>query len=391
MRILAASAVFLGWIMSLTALPQTPEPIGVFEGHGDVGAVRNPGSATFDPERQTYTITGSGTNMWAEKDEFHMVWKRMTGDFILTTRARFEGKGTDPHRKTGWIIRTALETDSPHAAAELHGDGLVALQYRRAKGGATEEARSTVTGADVIQLERKGTTYTMSVAKFGEPFSAVSVSDLDLGNAVYVGLFVCSHNPDVIEKATFDNVRIVVPAADNFVPYRDYIGSHVEILDVDTGERQIIHTAPDSLQAPNWTPDGKTLIYNSNGKLYRYDLVRRSPELIDTDFATSNNNDHVLSFDGKMLAISHHSKDDNNVSIVYTVPVEGGKPKRITEKGPSYLHGWSPDRKFLIYTAERNGDYDIYKIPSDGGKEIQLTTAKGLDDGPEYSPDGKFI
>jgi Tol biopolymer transport system component len=112
---------------------------------------------------------------------------------------------------------------------------------------------------------------------------------------------------------------------------------------------------------------------------------------IPTAFADRNNNDHVLSFDGKMLGISHHSKDDKGVSIVYTVPVEGGTPKKITATGPSYLHGWSPDGKYLVYTASRNGDYDIYRIPAKGGKEVRLTDAKGLDDGSEYSPDGKFI
>src|SRR6185503_21390156 len=98
-----------------------------------------------------------------------------------------------------------------------------------------------------------------------------------------------------------------------------------------------------------------------------------------------------LSFYGKMLSISHHSKDDGNASIVYTVPVRGGTPHRVTAKGPSYLHGWSPDGKYLIYTGERDGELDIYKISTSGGEEIRLTSAKGLDAGPEYTPDGKYI
>jgi Tol biopolymer transport system component len=214
---------------------------------------------------------------------------------------------------------------------------------------------------------------------------------LDLGDEVYVGLFVCSHNKDVIESAVFSNVRITVPAKDDFVPYRDYIGSNLELMDVAAGKREIVYTAADSFQAPNWTKDGRALIYNRNGRLYRFDLAKKIPELINTDFAINNNNDHVLSFDGKMLAISNHSKDDGNASIVYTVPVSGGTPRRVTAKGPSYLHGWSPDRKYLVYTGERDGEFDIYKIPVAGGAEIILTNTKGLDDGPEYTPDGKFI
>ena len=156
---------------------------------------------------------------------------------------------------------------------------------------------------------------------------------------------------DVIEKAVFRDVRITIPAKPDFVPYRDYIGSNLEILDIDTGNRRIVYSTPDSIQAPNWTPDGKALIYNSGGRLYRFDLAKKIPVVIDTGFAISNNNDHVLSFDGRTIGISHHSKEDQNKSIIYALPVQGGMPTRITAKGPSYLHGWSPDGKFLIYTA----------------------------------------
>ncbi|HEY6327738.1 MAG TPA: biopolymer transporter TolR, partial [Blastocatellia bacterium] len=187
------------------------------------------------------------------------------------------------------------------------------------------------------------------------------------------------------------DVRITVPAADNFVPYRDYIGSNLELMNVATGARTVIYRVPDSLQAPNWTRDGKTLIYNRNGRLYRFDLAAGKSEAIDTGDATNNNNDHVLSFDGKMLGISNQSKEEDNRSKVYVVPIQGGSPRKVTPLGPSYLHGWSPDGKFLVYTAQRNGEFDIYKVPVGGGMEQQLTTAKGLDDGPEYSPDGKFI
>ena len=193
-----------------------------------------------------------------------------------------------------------------------------------------------------------------------------------------------------MEEATFRDVRIVVPAKSGFVPYRDYIGSNIEITDVFSGERTLIYHDDGSVQAPNWTAD-QALIFNKEGKLYRFDLEKKIPELIDTGFATANNNDHVISFDGKMIGISHHREANGFRSIIYTVPVSGGTPRQITEKGPSYLHGWSPDGKYLVYTAERNGDFDIYRIPSGGGDETRLTDAPGLDDGSEYTPDGAFI
>ena len=368
-----------------------PETLGIFDRQDDIGNGTKPGSATYDAETEQYTITGSGANMWADRDQFHFVWKRMKGNFILTTRAQFIGEGVEQHRKIGWMVRSSLDSGSMHVNAAVHGDGLTSIQFRRGKSGITEEVRSSLKGADVIQLERKGDTYTMSVARFGGAFVTQQVSDLTLGDEVYAGLYVCAHNKDVVEKAVFSAVRITVPARDAFVPYRDYIGSNLEILDIESGSRKIIYRAPGSIQAPNWTPDGKALIYNSGGRLYRFDLATKTPVAIDTGFATSNNNDHVLSFGGRMIGISHHSKEDQNKAIIYTLPVQGGTPKRVTSKGPSYLHGWSPDGKFLIYTGERNGEFDIYKVSAEGGEEIRLTTAKGLDDGPEYGPDGKYI
>ncbi|HYO24255.1 MAG TPA: hypothetical protein VEQ85_04835, partial [Lacipirellulaceae bacterium] len=181
------------------------------------------------------------------------------------------------------------------------------------------------------------------------------------------------------------------PAAEDFTPYRDYIGSNLEILDVATGRREIVHHVSDSLQAPNWTPDGKALIYNRNGRLYRFDLATRTPTEIATGAATANNNDHVLSFDGTQLGISHHAAEDGGRSNVFVVPVGGGEPRRVTGAGPSYLHGWSPDGREVLYTGDRDGALDIYKASVDGGPEQRLTDAPGLDDGAEFTPDGKWI
>jgi Tol biopolymer transport system component len=374
--------------VGLIVFPQSS--VGSFAGQSDVGNPIRTGRAIYDGAKEEYTIEGAGANIWANRDEFHFVWRRLKGNFILTTNAGFPGKGVEPHRKIGWMVRSSLDDDSPHTSAVLHGDGLTSLQFRKTKAAATEEIVSKVKAADVLQLERKGNTYRMSVARSGDELTSDEVS-VDLGDEVYVGLFVCSHNKDVTEKAVFSNVRITVPARDDFVPYRDYIGSNLEVMDVASGKRKIVYTAPDSFQAPNWTKDGKALIYNRNGRLYRFDLAKKTPVAIETGFAINNNNDHVLSFDGKLLAISHHSKDDNNQSIVYTLPVNGGTPRRITDKGPSYLHGWSPDGKYLVYTGGRNDEYDIYKISVSGGAETNLTNTKGLDDGPEFSPDGRYI
>jgi Tol biopolymer transport system component len=372
-------------------------PLGVFDAHGDVGSPKHAGSATYNAASQEYVLRAGGANMWDRRDELHFAWQRLRGDFILQARVELIGRGANPHRKAGLLVRASLEADSPYVDGVVHGDGLTALQYRRAAGAITEEIGSPITDADVLQLERKGSTYTFSAARFGEPYSVTRIADLVLPDDAYVGLAVCSHDADALESAVFRNVRIVRPAPDGFVPYRDYVGSHLELLDVESGRREIVLGSAEPFEAPNWTPDGKALIYNTSGasegrgRLHRFDLATRVSTLIDTGFAIRNNNDHVLSFDGTMLGISDHSADAHE-STIYTLPAGGGTPRRITPQTPSYLHGWSPDGRWLVYTGGRNGEFDIYKIPSNGSApETRLTDVAGLDDGPEWGPDGRYI
>ena len=369
----------------------TAQSIGIFEGSTDVGPVKHKGTSAYAQRTGDYVLTGSGENIWGGKDEFHFLWRKLKGNFILQARAKFLGKGVDPHRKLGWMIRRSLEANAPSVNATVHGDGLASLQHRKEAGNDIEETKFDLQAPDIIQLERRGNRFIMSVAPFGELYAVKEVADVDLGDEVYVGLYICSHNADVVEKAQFDNVRITVPAKETLVPYREYIGSNVEIFDLATGKRTIIYSEPGSLQAPNWTLDGKSLLYNKSGLIYKLDLKTRKVSQVNTGEVKNNNNDHVISFDGKMLGLSSTSPDKKYNSVVYTVPITGGEPKQITPVGLSYLHGWSPDGAWLTYTGQRNGDFDIYKIPSNGGEEVRLTTAPGLDDGPEYSPDGKYI
>lgn len=162
------------------------------------------------------------------------------------------------------------------------------------------------------------------------------------------------------------------------------------IYDTETDTSTLVAEMDYVIEAPNWTPDGKALVYNSEGCIYRIDLDTKEITKIDTDFVNDCNNDHVLSADGTQLAVSHATKEDGK-SRIYTLPITGGVPRLITPLAPSYLHGWSPDGKTLVYCAERNGDYDIYTIPAEGGVETRLTTAPGLDDGSEYDSVGEYI
>ena len=369
-------------------------PTGIFYAHSDIGGVKHPGQVSYHSVDQEYLIEGSGSNMWFADDQFHFLWNSIQGDFVLRARVKFVGDGVDPHRKLGWMARNSFQPDAEHVSAAVHGDGLVALQYRKKKGEDTEEMTSTNSTPDIIQLERKGNTFIMGTAKMGEPLVKVSLEHPGLHKEVFIGLFVCSHNADVVEKAIFSNVRIIKPFDEQDEQYEEYLGSHMEILDVESLERKILFSSSHSLQAPNWTVDGKALIYNSNGYLYKYDLASHSTTTINTGFAVKNNNDHVISFDGKQMAISHHDDEDNGDSAIYTLPIEGSaEPFRVTKKGlgASYLHGWSTDNKELVFTGSRNDQFDIYSVNIETGDETQLTNTPGLDDGPEYDPQGKYI
>lgn len=394
MNIKIATFGIIGAIAMNYSISVLAEPIGQFSGHADIGAVKHAGAVVYDATEQKYKISSSGKNMWAGEDELHYLYNQMSGDFIVSAQVAFEGAGTDPHRKIGWDVRTGLDTASPNIHAAVHGDGLTSLQFREKAGGDTDQYPMQIKAPDVIQLERRGDVYIFSAAKKGEPFQVTSVSHVKLGDKVYVGLAVCAHNSDVVETAHFSNVRITVPAAKDFKPYKDYIGSNLEILDLNTGNSRIVFRSPDSIQAPNWTLDGKSLIYNSKGLLYKFDIASGKPSVIETGFANQNNNDHVLSWDGKQIGISSHVATDGNHSTLYTLPITGSKkPVQInaTGAGHSYLHGFSPDNKKLVFTGQRNNKFNIFTIDLKTKQEVQLTNSPALDDGAEYTPDGKYI
>ncbi len=382
--------------LSVPVCARAPGPLhpghAGFEGFTDIGDCRIPGTLDYSADNQVYTIGGSGRNIWDETDHFSFAWKKISGDFILTAEFRFQGEGTHAHRKTGWMVRKSLDPGSPYADAVIHGDGLASLQFRRAFKGDTREMASPLEAPDVVQLERRDNTFIMRAARAGEPLSEAGSIELELGEPVYAGLAVCSHDDDSFEKVLVSNLRIEIPEPAAASQEQASSGSRLEILDIETGLRKIVLETDRIIEAPNWTSDGRALIYNSMGLLFRFDLETGISTPIDTGSARGINNDHLISPDGRMLGISHRAESETmSGSTISLLPIGGGEPVMITDKAPSYLHGWSPDDQYLVYTARRDGQYDIYRIGVRGGKEIQLTDHPRLDDGPEYSPDGEWI
>lgn len=390
----------LSFISSLTMAQSIA--VGDFQNNTDIGNPQIKGATTYDDNAQVYTLKGGGYNIWFNRDEFHYAYNKLKGDFIATANVKLLGEGKDPHRKIGWMIRESEQEEAAHICAVVHGDGLTVLQWRRLRGAFMRDPQDEIfnlkKNVEIIQLERIGKTMIMRTANPGEPLQEVGRTEMpDMPAEVLAGLFVCSHNAAVQEEGIAWNVRIEKTVPDTHNGYKDGIlSSRLEIINVFDGKRKIIHQDAGRLEAPNWMPDGKKILFNKDGSIFTIPIGGGEPEKLNTGFANRNNNDHVISFDGKMLGISHHREGlPGGGSTVYVLPLSGGEPKLITDSTPSYLHGWSTDGKEVIYTAQRISNspaYNLYRKAVNGGPEVQLTfNKKGLADGPEYSPDGKYI
>lgn len=372
--------------------------IGIFDGNTDIGNPQKAGSVTYDEAAQIYTIKGAGDNIWFDRDEFHYLYKNLSGDFILTAQFDFVNDEGDPRRKIGWMVRQSLQPNTSHISALMQGDGLTGLQWRALPGAfmrnPEDEIPAPKDGYSILQLERNGSTFIMRAAHPGEPLQMIGSHEMeDLPDEVFAGLFITSVNESVVEAAKVQNVRIDKPiqstlSADN----EQTVGSRLETMNVMTGQRKIVHESPQRLMFPNWMPNDEKLLFNIDGSLYTIALTGGEPQPFPTGELDGNHNDHGISPDGETLAFT--SSEAGISPRVYVTPLDGsGTPRQITEQSPSYWHGWSANGKEVYYVAQRDTNlYFIYKTPLKGGDEVQLTSAEdGYCDGPEGSPDGKYI
>jgi TolB protein len=372
--------------------------LGLFESQSDVGSVTPPGTLHYDPAAHSYTIASSGANLWSTTDAFHFVWKKVSGDMAVTADLRFPETpaNANPHRKALLMFRQSLAPNSAYADAALHGSGYSALQYRPTSGDTTLEIAVSDNAPQTLRLEKRGDTITLYMSQHGEPLHPSGASiHLHLAEPFYAGIGVCSHDDHAVERAAFTNLALqplepVAPGA----KLAQYSALQTISINPDARRANVVLFEPARIEAPNWSRDGKSLIFTRDGRLWNVPAAGGAASAIDIGDASGCTGSHGLSPDGKWLAMTCTTPAHPG-RRVYIVPSTGGTPRIVTDNPDSYFHSWSPDGKTIAFTrpgqGSARGSGNIYAISVDGGPETALTSGAGISDDPDYSPDGQFI
>jgi Tol biopolymer transport system component len=314
-------------------------------------------------------------------------FRKIYGDFILTVQLKNQ-KNTD---QTFYGLQIDAADSALSFKTKLDQQSNLIIELLQGTKSKYLGRDGQVKNPDVLQVEQVGAELIFSAANYGKPLKVIARYTLPNVLNMNVGVYreFVAGDKRILEMR---NLRWVIPAWKGFIPYHHYLGSRLEILDVVSGERKVIYETAAGIEAPNWTSDGDTIIYNCSGRVYKLYLPTKKVSLFNTGFEVKNNNDHIISYKSKLLGITHMEKAIDDNWYVYKLPINGGEPVQLTFKAPSYLHGWSPDGRYILYTSKRNNQFEIYRGNSDGsGEELQLTNNDSMDDGSEYTPDGKYI
>jgi Tol biopolymer transport system component len=374
--------------------------------HQDIGAGEVPGTADFAGG----VLTLQGTmDLWGPADGCHFAWRPLHGDGELVARVTaMENPGGVGHAKASLCLRESLEPGSRSVTmCVTPGDGTQFL-YRENKDEKTVRIFPDAEAQKVavlkgqfpcwLKIVRQGNEFSGYESADGEKWELSGKITLPLAADTVIGLAASSHKKDILTKAVFDQIKFssASPEAASKAVKKSRI-SQLTTLGIDGTEQRVVYQANEAIEAPNWSPDGKWLVFNAKGSIWRIAADGSGPpEQIPTGDIKGANNDHILSPDGKTIYFSAKGH-------IYGVPMEGGQPRRISNEQPPerkfqyFLHGVSPDGKTLVYAGvEAAGDdpfgrINLFAIPATGGPDTRLTDTSAPNDGPEYSPDGNWI
>jgi TolB protein len=399
-----------GWIPLLSALAlyaaagacaaQHHAEFGEFTAQSDIGLVTPRGDARYRAGSDAYTLTGAGANTWYHVDDFHYLWKRMSGDVALTAEIHFPPvtyhHEPDPHRKGILMFRQSLDSGGIYADAVVHGSGMTALQYRRERGANTEDIEINIDAPQIVRIEKRGDSFTLYLSMKGEPLHPVGASiALHLKPPFYVGLGVVSHDADTVDRVEFRRVRLqALPPLAHGGPRVRY--SALRVIQTEDQYRRavVIRAGTTVMQSANWLPHTPNIYVDEGGRLlaipYLEPAAGGEAKIIDTGSLVDCSGNYGLSPDGRSLAVSC-AQSHGGPHQVYVLAAGGaGAAGQVTHGAQSFFHAWSPDSKTIAFTRGSASKADIFTVPATGGEAQQLTHDT-INDGPDYSADGKFI
>lgn len=321
-------------------IAQESPQIGVFQGQTDIGTVEHPGSASFNSDAKSYTVAGSGGNIWGGSDQFHFVWQKVTAENLtLTANIALLGEGGDPHRKAVLMVRQSLDADSPYADAALHGNGLASLQFRLAKDAPTHEIQANVSAPKRLRLEKIGERFFLWIAPDGYTLQFAGGSiQIPLQPPFYVGIGVCAHNAAAVQQAEFSDVELstTLPGSIGRVDY-----STIQTVNTASTDSRAIYVTHDAVELPSW--QSQSILFQAGGKRFQVDVTGGKAQPTDVE-----------------------------------LPENFGQER-------------SPDGRYVYVLSNRTGAMQIWRQNPDGSDPEQLTRDAMNDAEPRLSPDGKQI
>jgi hypothetical protein len=373
---------------------------GEFAAQSDVGLVTPRGNAQYSATSDTYTLTGAGANTWYHVDDFHYLWKKLSGDVALTAEIRFPPvtyhHEPDPHRKGILMFRQTLDSGGIYADAVVHGSGVTALQYRRERGANSEDIELNIDAPQIVRIEKRGEQFTLYLSMKGEPLHAIGASiALHLKAPFYVGLGVVSHDVDTVDQVEFRRVRLqTLPPLTRGAPRVRYSTLRTIQTEDQFHRAMVIRTGTALMQSANWLPHNPNIYVYEGGHMlaipYLDPAAGGEARIINTGSLVECSGNYGVSPDGRSLAVScEHTHGGPHQ--VYVLPTSGtGTARQVTHGAQSFFHAWSPDSKTIAFTRGSASKADIFTVTAAGGEARQLTHDT-INDGPDYSADGNFI
>jgi catechol 2,3-dioxygenase-like lactoylglutathione lyase family enzyme len=396
--VLAAALCLMG---GASAGTDRSAQLGLFEAQTDIGSVVPPGTGKYAPETGIYTLTAAGANTWYRVDHFHYLWRKAFGDLALSAEVSFPPHSydhePDPHRKGILMFRQTLDQGGIYADVAVHGSGLTALQYRTERGANTQDIELNIAAPRTVRLEKRGDVFTLYLSAKGEPLHQVGASiKLHLEEPFYVGLGVVSHDVATTDKVEFAHVTLSPPAP---LATQPKMALYSTLRTISIGDQfrraMVIRSVAGDLQSPNWAPDRSSIYVHEDGRVMKIPYLTPdgggTPQQIDVGKLVDCSGNFGISPSGKWLAVSC-AEVRGGPHQVYVLPAAGGStPRKLTDNpSSSFFHAWAPDSQTIAFTRGSAGKADIFTIPLTGGAEVRLTNDT-INDGPDYTPDGKLI